>query len=225
MHLGFALRLISNSERSLHANTYGSASRAADRTPHRSRRLAAALFGSRSVLCVSRLAAQSYAAALLLIHVNECAACSNSRSKSYASARTRWDRSIPFGMRADTRLFATAPTNSSSSPTQFSSMLRKVNLKNRLRVRRVVDVPLREVSGICLRRGRNRRMSLIAVGDHAAKVAWFSLSRSDEGRICWHTRNIDHLLAGGVTSLPTTPGGSTAKPPVLCAIPAAAHPK
>ena len=32
-------------------------------------------------------------------------------------------------------------------------------------------------------------------------------------------------LAGGVTSVPTTPGGSTAKPPVICAIPAAAHPK
>jgi hypothetical protein len=47
--------------------------------------------------------------------------------------------------------------------------------KNWLRVRRVVDVPLREVSGICLRRGRNGRMSLIAVGDRVAKVAWFSL--------------------------------------------------
>ena len=35
--------------------------------------------------------------------------------------------------------------------------------KNRLRVRRVVDVPLREVSGICLRRSRNGRMFLIAV--------------------------------------------------------------
>ena len=32
----------------------------------------------------------------------------------------------------------------------------------------VFDVPLREVSGICLRRGPNRRMSLIAVGDRAA---------------------------------------------------------
>jgi hypothetical protein len=41
--------------------------------------------------------------------------------------------------------------------------------KNRLRVRRVVDVPLREVSGICLRRGRNGRMFLIAVGDRVAK--------------------------------------------------------
>jgi hypothetical protein len=45
--------------------------------------------------------------------------------------------------------------------------------KNRLRVRRVVDVPLREVSGICLRRGRNGGTSLIAVGDRAAKIAWF----------------------------------------------------
>jgi len=32
-------------------------------------------------------------------------------------------------------------------------------------------------------------------------------------------------FAGGVISVPTTPSGSTAKPPVLCAIPAAAHPK
>ena len=31
--------------------------------------------------------------------------------------------------------------------------------KNRLRVRRVVDVPLREVSGICLRRGRRSDVS------------------------------------------------------------------
>ena len=45
--------------------------------------------------------------------------------------------------------------------------------KNRLRVRRVVDVPLREVSGICLRRSRNGRMFLIAVGDRVAKLdAW-----------------------------------------------------
>jgi hypothetical protein len=65
--------------------------------------------------------------------------------------------------------------------------------KARLRVRRMVDVPLREVSGICLCRGRNHRMSLIAVGDHAAKVAWFSQPRSDGDRIDWHTRNIAKL--------------------------------
>jgi hypothetical protein len=65
--------------------------------------------------------------------------------------------------------------------------------KNRLRVRRVVDVPLREVSGICLRRGRNGQMFLIAVGDRVAKIAWFSQPRSDEGRIDWHTSNIAKL--------------------------------
>src|SRR4029077_9909068 len=65
--------------------------------------------------------------------------------------------------------------------------------KNRLRVRRMVDVPLREVSGICLRRSRNGRMFLIAVGDRVAKIAWFSQPRSDGGRIDWHTSNIAKL--------------------------------
>ncbi len=65
--------------------------------------------------------------------------------------------------------------------------------KNRLRVRRVVDVPLREVSGICLRRGRNGRMFLIAVGDRVAKIAWFSQPRSDGDQIDWHTSNIAKL--------------------------------
>ena len=65
--------------------------------------------------------------------------------------------------------------------------------KNRLRVCRVVDVPLVEVSGICSRRSRNGRTSLIAVGDRAAKIAWFSVPRSDEGQIDWHTRNIAEL--------------------------------
>src|SRR5215471_3160953 len=64
---------------------------------------------------------------------------------------------------------------------------------NKLRVRRVVDVPLREVSGICLHRSRNGRKFLIAVGDRVAKVAWFSQPRSDGGRIDWHTSNIAKL--------------------------------
>ena len=65
--------------------------------------------------------------------------------------------------------------------------------KNRLRALRVVDVPLHEVSGICVRRSRTGRMSLIAVGDRASKIAWFSLPRSDEGRIDWHTSDIAKL--------------------------------
>ena len=64
---------------------------------------------------------------------------------------------------------------------------------NRLQVCRMIDVPLHEVSGICLRRGRNGRMSLIAVGDRMAKIAWFSLPRSDEGRIDWRTSDIAKL--------------------------------
>jgi hypothetical protein len=36
-------------------------------------------------------------------------------------------------------------------------------------------------------------MSLIAVGDHVAKVAWFSLSRNDEGQVRWHITNIAKL--------------------------------
>jgi hypothetical protein len=65
--------------------------------------------------------------------------------------------------------------------------------KKRLRACRVIDVPLREVSGICLRRSQNGRMFLIAVGDRLAKIAWFSQPRSDTGRIDWHTRNIAKL--------------------------------
>jgi hypothetical protein len=65
--------------------------------------------------------------------------------------------------------------------------------KHRLRVRRVIDVPLREVSGICLHRSRNGRKFLIAIGDRVAKIAWFSLRRSDDSRIDWHTRNIAKL--------------------------------
>ena len=65
--------------------------------------------------------------------------------------------------------------------------------KNELCVQRVVDVPLSEVSGICIRRNRNGRMSLIAVGDRVAKVAWFSLSRSNPTQINWNTKSIAKL--------------------------------
>jgi hypothetical protein len=36
-------------------------------------------------------------------------------------------------------------------------------------------------------------MFLIAVGDRVAKIAWFSLSRSDGGQIDWHKRSIAKL--------------------------------
>jgi hypothetical protein len=65
--------------------------------------------------------------------------------------------------------------------------------ERRLRVRRLIDVPLREVSGICRHRTRNGRTYLIAVGDRVATIAWFSLRPNDRGRIEWHTRNIAKL--------------------------------
>ena len=79
-----------------------------------------------------------------------------------------------------------------SAETLSDGKKRKSN-ENRLRVRRVVHVPLREVSGICLGRSDNGRMFLIAVGDRAAKIAWFSLSGSEDVRIDWHTRSIAKL--------------------------------
>jgi len=69
----------------------------------------------------------------------------------------------------------------------------RTSSNNRLQARRVIDVPLREVSGISLRRGRAGRMSVVAVGDHAAKVVWFSLPSNDDGRIIWQTSNIAKL--------------------------------
>ena len=65
--------------------------------------------------------------------------------------------------------------------------------KCRLRARRVVDVPLREVSGICLRRGPQGRMSLLAIGDRKAKLAWLGLPVSDNGPLDWHTTNVARL--------------------------------
>jgi hypothetical protein len=59
---------------------------------------------------------------------------------------------------------------------------------NRLRVRRTVDVPLREVSGICSRPSANGRTSLIAVGDAEAKIAGSSLSRGDGSEFDWHKK-------------------------------------
>ena len=57
--------------------------------------------------------------------------------------------------------------------------------KDNLRVQRELHVPLREVSGICLRRIGRARMLLIAVGDRAAKLAWTALPRSDDGHVRW----------------------------------------
>jgi hypothetical protein len=63
----------------------------------------------------------------------------------------------------------------------------------RLKARRVVDVPLKEVSGVCLRRGRGHKMSLLAIGDRVAVAALASLPRDDEEPLRWRTVNIARL--------------------------------
>jgi hypothetical protein len=67
------------------------------------------------------------------------------------------------------------------------------NDKNRLRVCRMVDVPLREVSGICLRRGPRGRMSLLAIGDRKARLAWLPLPAPEKGPLEWQTTNVGKL--------------------------------
>jgi hypothetical protein len=70
--------------------------------------------------------------------------------------------------------------------------------KGRLRLHGVFHVPLREVSGVCLRRGRNRQMWLIAVGDRVAKLAWTSVLRDEAGSLDWRTIDIARLSGSGL---------------------------
>src|SRR5262245_57265920 len=62
-----------------------------------------------------------------------------------------------------------------------------------LRARRVVDVPLREVSGICSRRVGARETWLVAVGDREAKLAWAALPGDAEGDLDWNVVDIARL--------------------------------
>ncbi len=64
---------------------------------------------------------------------------------------------------------------------------------NRLKVFRVVDVPLEEVSGICLRRGPAGELSLVAVGDRVAVAAWFVQPTNDMASLDWHTADVADL--------------------------------
>jgi hypothetical protein len=65
--------------------------------------------------------------------------------------------------------------------------------QDRLRASRVVDVPLREVSGICLRRGPKGKMALLAIGDHKAQLAWLSLPAPDDGPLDWQATKLASL--------------------------------
>jgi hypothetical protein len=67
-----------------------------------------------------------------------------------------------------------------------------------LKVVRELEVPLREVSGICLQRGAGRRMSLIAMGDRAAKLAWAPIPRTKNGELEWQIVNVSRLKGSSI---------------------------
>ena len=54
-----------------------------------------------------------------------------------------------------------------------------------LSVQRTEHVPLVEVSGVCLRRGADGSMSLIAIGDRSAVAAWVVLPEDDDEAWVW----------------------------------------
>jgi len=63
----------------------------------------------------------------------------------------------------------------------------------RLKVVRTADVPLREVSGICLRRDAGGVMALLAIGDRAAVGAWVEIPRDPDGALSWQTVRLGGL--------------------------------
>jgi hypothetical protein len=71
---------------------------------------------------------------------------------------------------------------------------------DQLRVHRVEDVPLREVSGICLRRGAGGELSLVALGDRAATAAWFVQPPDDMAPLDWQSVDLTGIEG---TKLPT----------------------
>jgi hypothetical protein len=64
-------------------------------------------------------------------------------------------------------------------------MAKRRGKDGRLSVYRIEDVPLKEVSGVCLRRGADGEMSLVAIGDRTAVVAWVVLPDEDAGAFHW----------------------------------------
>jgi hypothetical protein len=57
----------------------------------------------------------------------------------------------------------------------------------------IVDVPLKEVSGICFDQGRGGRGSLLAVGDRVAIAARLDLARVDDEALDWELTPIERL--------------------------------
>ena len=56
-----------------------------------------------------------------------------------------------------------------------------------LSVLRTEDVPLQEVSGVCLRREAGGDMAMVAFGDRTSIAAWVDLPQDDAGAYVWKT--------------------------------------
>jgi len=66
-------------------------------------------------------------------------------------------------------------------------MVKRRREEAKLSVLRTVDVPLLEVSGICLRREAGNDMALVAFGDRTSMAAWVELPSDDRGAYRWKT--------------------------------------
>jgi hypothetical protein len=63
--------------------------------------------------------------------------------------------------------------------------------KNELQIERILDIPIREVSGLCLHRPADGRVFLAAIGDTTAEVAWTQLGVGGEPD--WHVLDLATL--------------------------------
>ncbi len=66
-------------------------------------------------------------------------------------------------------------------------MAKARKVRAELEVLRTEDVPLQEVSGVCLRREAGGDMALVAFGDRTSLAAWVELPDDDRGKYTWKT--------------------------------------
>lgn len=64
----------------------------------------------------------------------------------------------------------------------------KAMSKNELTIERTLDIPIREVSGLCLYRPPDGRVLLAAIGDTTAELAWTRLEAG--GAMDWHVLDL-----------------------------------
>ena len=72
-------------------------------------------------------------------------------------------------------------------------MAKPTGKRHALSIQRTEHVPIVEVSGVCLRRGADGRMSLIAIGDRSAVAAWVVLPEDDDEPWVWSEVDITHV--------------------------------